>query len=149
MIRFQAWIPDTCPEMRFVTRWDDENPDAPHVCIEARRGGDMNGQGGEVLKDPHAVYEQALSENRAKNEALQILLKSAPPERLKALLDEDGDFVIDEEGAPIAVFKNKFAPVLEITPLGEPNVIRVKGFDATEVAALDKLTPEGVSIREA
>ncbi len=60
MKRQQVWIPDTHPDTRFVTEWDDEDIEAPHRCISATIGGIE-------AKGPQGVYERVLAENQAKN----------------------------------------------------------------------------------
>lgn len=142
MKRYQTWQPDTHPDYLFTCEWDTEDPDAPHVCVAAMHQGAF-------LKDPQAAYAQALVENQAKNVAVDILTKSVPEEYTKPLVDSDGDGVTDDDGNAIRVLKDKHAIEMELTPLGRPTVLKIKGIDPVVAAQMDAITPAEVSVRGA
>lgn len=59
MKRVQAWEPgEPAQGYRFVTEWDDEEPEAPHVCISATLHG-------ETLEDPQGVYDGVVASFQA------------------------------------------------------------------------------------
>lgn len=142
MKRYQTWQPDTHPDYLFTCEWDTEDPDAPHVCVAAMHQGAF-------LKDPQAAYAQALTENRAKNVAVDILAKSVPEEYTKPLLDSDEDPVLDDTGNAVRILKDKHAVEMELTPLGQPTVLKIKGIDLAIAARMDAITPAQVSVRRA
>jgi len=139
--RLQSWQPDTHPGYTLVCEWDDEDPEAAHVCVEAS-------ENGVVLKDPQGIYDAVLNENRAKNLAIVALAKSLPEQYTKPLLDSDGDEVSDDKG-PVRVIKDKYEVGFEPTPLGQPTILTIKGLDPALAAEMDTITPAEVSVRGA
>lgn len=126
MIRQQAWEPDT-HDARFITEWDDTDPDAPHVCIEAWIGGQKQA-------DPQGAYDAVLTQNQTKNVAIAAVIEALPPEMKKPILDSDGD--------PTGEFtvKDKHAPRWSLNEKGQVS-ISVPGAKADLVAALDAAIP--------
>lgn len=71
MIRRQAWVPDTHPEMRFVLEYDDAADPIMFKCLEATCDGiAVNGA-------PQQVYEEVLRENQTKNVAVATIEATA------------------------------------------------------------------------
>ncbi len=142
MKRHQTWQPDTHPEYLFTCEWDTDDPDAPHVCIAAM-------QSGIFLKDPQGVYDAVLNENRAKNVAVEVMTYAVPEDYTKPVLDSENDPVVDENGRVTRVLKDKHAIEMELTPLGRPTILKIKGLDPAVAAQMDAITPAEVSVRGA
>lgn len=126
MIRQQAWEPDT-HAARFICEWDDADPDAPHVCVEAWIAG-------EPQKDPQGAYDAILSQNRAKNFAVDAVIKSLPADMLKPVMDSDGDPTGE------MTVKDKHQPRWSLDEKGAVT-ISVPGADAALAAKLDAAVP--------
>ncbi|MBP7704213.1 MAG: hypothetical protein KA105_02870 [Caulobacter sp.] len=84
MIRTQKWEPDTHPGHVLHTRWDDEQPEAPHVCFLAEIDA-------VVQPEPQAIYDAVLFENQTKNRADTIIREVLPSRMKREVVDEDGD----------------------------------------------------------
>jgi len=96
MKRTQKWTPDTQPEHTFVCEYDDEDLEAPHICIEVI--------GKDGTKDPvlaQAAYDDALGLNKHKNlEVVPALLAVLPASEKKITVDEDGNEHVDFKNPP-------------------------------------------------
>lgn len=130
MLRTQSWQPDT-HDAFFETQWDDDDPDAAHVCIRAVIGGDDQA-------DPQGAYETVLGQNQAKNTAFAAVVAAMPAELTKPVLDSDGDPTGD------LVPKDKHYPQCTVADDGSISVA-IPGTDAETAASISavalKATP--------
>lgn len=135
MLKPVIWDHDKC-EARLVYQFDDENPDAPHICIAAWIRGVPQ-------EDPQAAYDAIMAQGALLARAQATLAAAMPDDMKKPRLDTDGDPVIDFfAGRVETVIKDKFAPRATFDTDAGTVTLAIPNLDADTVSALHAAVTE-------
>jgi hypothetical protein len=151
-LKIQTWRPDTHPGHILEIEWEYDIEAGRDTGREHRGVSVRYPDGTCVHRDTHGAdvahdhYKKLLAEHVIKNRAYSLILKSVPTHMMKAVLDSDGDPVLDGAGQPRMTIKDKHRPRFQHLGNGRYE-FTVPGIDeATYRDLTQKLGPLGDSV---
>ena len=123
LLKIQTWRPDTHPGHSLEIEWEYDQEAGHDTGREHRGVSVLYPDGTRIHRDTDgadAVQEQYLrirTENVTKNRAHGFIVDALPTSMKKAVIDSDGDPVLDDAGQPRLAVKDKHRP--QFTHLGD------------------------------
>jgi len=152
ILKIQTWRPDTHPGHTVEIEWEYDK-DAGRDTGREHRGVSVNyPDGTRIHRDTHGSdvahehFQKLVAEHVVKNSAHNIIVESLPTHMRKAMLDSDGDPLLDAAGRPMATVKDKHQPKFKHLGSGRYE-FTVPGIDEqTHRDLVAKLTQFGDSV---
>lgn len=123
ILKVQTWRPDTHPGHVVEVEWEYDRESGRDAGREHRGVSVLYPDGTLIHRDTHGTevahehYKRLHAEHVTKNHAYGLIVELLPDTMKKALLDSDGDSVLDESGQPRRTVKDKHKP--RFTHLGD------------------------------
>ncbi|HEX3652415.1 MAG TPA: hypothetical protein VHU18_06300 [Rhizomicrobium sp.] len=115
-LKVQTWRPDTHPGHVLEVEWEYDMEAGRDTGHEHRSVSVLYPDGTLIHRDTHGSevahehYKRLHTEHVTKNHAYALIVDALPAKYKKAVLDSDGDPILDDNGQPGLTIKDKHKP---------------------------------------